>query len=155
MAFTRSATLLCFVAHLLLQAAAVPHFHDAAGDLPGHEHQGRPHIHLGGHGHHHEDGHRDTAPIVATPGDGEIVATAPCCCHDDDAFDVSIDTLLASPDWRTTWPDNDEPVSFGLPAIATDVSLSPFPDCQGWGFSRPPGDRTPTVHDLLPHVLRI
>jgi hypothetical protein len=165
---TRLTTFLCFVAHLMLQAAAVPHSHDAVGDSPAHEHRSRPHIHLGGHGHHHEDGHHvhhavrhghhahhEAAPIADVARMGDIAAPVSCCCHDDDAIGVSTDTLLAIPERRTGGLDSGHPVPWSPPVFMASVLRSLAPDRHGGGSLRPPDDRTRTVHDLLPHVLRI
>jgi hypothetical protein len=160
MAFTRSATLLCFVAHLLLHAAAVPHFHEAGDGTPNHEHRSCLHIHLGGHGHHHDlrhghHVHHGTVTVADAPGDGAIAAPASCCCHDDDAIDVRIDPLLATPERRAGGLESEHRAPLGLPEFVVCFRVSPSPACRRGGSLRPPGDHAPTVHDLLPHMLRI
>jgi hypothetical protein len=163
MVLSRGSVLLLFVAHLVIRAAAVPHMHDTPhGPTP--DHGSRPHIHLGGHGHHHDHEHSDhdsghhtpavvQAPTVkGTTGD-QIAVTSPCCCHDDDAIDVSMSTPAESSDWRRALTGIEPARLLGLPAVA----MVACPQLDGWcGLSsRPPGHHGGTLHDRLPHVLRI
>jgi len=163
MVLSRGSILLLFVAHLVIRAAAVPHIHDTShGPTP--DHGSRPHIHLGGHGHHHDHEHSDhdsgyhtpavvQAPTVAGTSGDQIAVTSPCCCHDDDAIDVSMIALAESPGWRRAWPGADSDTLLSLPALATVVR--PAPDGHRGLSCRPPGDPGGIIHHLFPHVLRI
>ena len=157
----RSLMLLLFVANLMIRAVAVPHAHAATHGQPGPDHGHRPHIHLGGPGHHHDrerahhDHHDHGLPDLVLGGNNgdRVAATSPGCCHDDDAIDVSMIALAGSPGWRRAWPGADSDTLLSLPALATVVR--PAPDGHRGLSCQPPGDPGGIIHHFFPHVLRI
>jgi len=132
------------VAHGLLSVAAVSHCHETAasagssGGLRLHRHwvwDGHPH-----HGDDHAHGERPGDDAPATPEDHEGSAIYP-------------------PD---DWLAAVGPTGPALPMVSAEAVLPSVP-AVGDAIAadrprlpvRPPGARLPTLHDLLPHVLRV
>lgn len=147
------AVALLVVADLLVRGAAVPHVH--APDAGDHARSLRPHVHVTwhtddkGHSHHeshdgltdghagqsHANHHRHDAPeqddtVIYLDG-GVMMFTA--------ADQVTVVRSVVS--WIT--PGMDAPCGNRAAAACMPVA------------GRPPGERTASIHDLLPHVLRI
>jgi len=134
--------------HLFLAGATVPHCHErvtTAGmeKAAGHAHR-HPHRHFGWGGHSHagdrHDDRTDGLPLV--PAD-----------HDGDAIYLAADAFLAVGTGQV-----DTAAGGGMPWVALPPGSSPGPVAGSWRpgrFVRPPGERLPTFHDLLPHVLHV
>lgn len=137
--------------HLLLRGMAVPCPHQPRDDAAGHSH--RAHVHLSGHAHRHApaDSQRHAATQGAHARGVPLDRSSPDHGHDHDAVYLDDWLILAigeqmslqsvEIDWLTV-------PAAGM-AIAEPV-LEPQPR-----RARPPGDGVPTLHTLLPHVLRV
>jgi hypothetical protein len=135
--------------HLLLAGAAVPHCPDqaaAAGsaNVPAHHHAHRkPHRHWAWCGHcrahdRHDDG-ADGLPLG--PGD-----------HDGDATYL-VNAIIAGAGEQFELASRGAVRWAELPP---QPPRGPAAETRRHGrWVKPPGERLPTVHDLLPHVLRV
>lgn len=132
------------VAHGLLSVAAVSHCHETAASA-GSPLALRLHRHWVWHGHphhddHHAHGERPDDDCPAAPENHEGSAIYPA-----DAWLVAVG-----------------PTGPALPMVSAEAVLPPMSavvDTTDAGRPRlpmrPPGGRLPTLHDLLPHVLRV
>jgi hypothetical protein len=154
--FARWVVLPLLLAQLLLTGAAVPHCEAAtlsAGHRGAAEHAApfaRPHRHWAWAGHRHAEGGHARGSAVTAPEFGHDRADP--AEHDGDAIYLA-DAFGAV----VARPVEDAPrlmtVSVALPHQA--ATLLPAAARHVWQAVRPPGDRLPTLHDRLPHVLRV
>jgi hypothetical protein len=128
------AVALLVFADLLLRGAAVPHAH--APDAADHAQSLRPHVHVTwddhegeGRSHDHASPANDHAVIYL---DGAVMMF------------IAADHANAAPSW----------IAWVTPAMECPFCPSADTTARS-GADRPPGDGAATIHDLLPHVLRI
>jgi hypothetical protein len=159
-------------AHLLLAGAQLPHCHanhDSAGD---HEHAERCHDPHAGHVHVSHSHHRHTHTYSHAPRgrdhhhlSHEFEGTprecsqfhrgcglAYCgCCLADHGITVAIPPRVE----RGTDSGIDLSMTAAMPLAATPLSQAAVDVRQALGLASHAASRLPSLHDLLPHVLRL
>lgn len=142
---------LLVIAQMLLTGGSVPHCHASVGHGGANGHAApaarRPHRHWAGAGHsRHESGHpHGHSEPEADGGQGRSEPAE----HDGDAIYLADAFGAAVAESRllslvTVWIARPRESTAVLPAAARHARVAVWP----------PGDRLPTLHDLLPHVLR-
>lgn len=156
-------------AHLLLAGVQIPHCHAEHDHAAGHDHAGVEHV-AHGHGHTHAHGHGHTCGEehrhhVRHAADGHHhaghVHHGDGCRHDDDQPDCRLcldahESALAIP---VRVEQGGESGGEAAHAVGMSVALlepaSPSGARQTIGYANRVVSRAPSVHDLLPHVLRM